>query len=261
MKFLLAFLMAGSTAPISLSAQAESEAANWWSYVAEVKAADEARLAEKADLAARLAKQAEAMANAQAHDHVHNTDTVTSNVSYVEPECVTGCDSTPAPVAVTPAQPAPVAPAPAPAPAPVSCEDAANADIAQWLAGTGIGNPTLVFSNTQNQGSTQAYYLVGRYEIVSDGCPSTSVLAHELSHYVADVRTGSWPAHIAEAANFCLGLDAATGVCTQGWINGAEAVPGVEHLAHCIGNHFIGDSTYTRCNDQNLHARAGAIIG
>jgi len=98
--------------------------------------------------------------------------------------------------------------------------------------------------------------------IVISECVSNSVLAHEAGHYVHSLATAGWPAMAQDSQLFCLGLDAETGRCEDGWLSDAgktseaAAAPGVEHAAHCIGS-ILGESgAYTQCPHADLQILA-----
>ena len=98
--------------------------------------------------------------------------------------------------------------------------------------------------------------------IVISECVSNSVLAHEAGHYVHSLATAGWSAMMGDSQLFCLGLDAETGRCEDGWLSDAgktseaAAASGVEHAAHCIGS-ILGESgAYTQCPHADLQILA-----
>lgn len=135
-----------------------------------------------------------------------------------------------------------------------------------WLNPLDIPPPTFIISETSLSTNSLAFYNPATKEIVSDGCPSREVLAHEVGHYIVDFRAGSWANHILFARDFCLGFDSATERCEGGWLSDAglsyeaQIGPGVEHAAHCAAYNLIGDSLYMRCPDPNLVTAAAALM-
>ncbi|NDG96188.1 MAG: hypothetical protein EBY42_10360, partial [Actinobacteria bacterium] len=141
-----------------------------------------------------------------------------------------------------------------------SCSELTVQLLDSWLTPRGIPLPGLILSETSLSTNSLAYYDPSTRTIVTEGCPSQEVLAHETGHYIIDFRAGSWANHVAYAGAFCPGFDSTTGRCEGGWLTEhgltteAQIAPGIEHAAHCAGKQLIGDSIYTRCPDPALDA-------
>lgn len=128
------------------------------------------------------------------------------------------------------------------------CRAQASSFIDASLLPWGVPAPQLVFDETIRV----EYYSVGAGVVVAKSCSNKTSLAHELGHYVLDLANGyNWTAHAAEAAaNFSAGS----------WIKGAEASPGVEYAAHCIGWVLYGEGAYTRCPNEAMREYARAVL-
>ena len=148
-----------------------------------------------------------------------------------------------------------------------SCSELTVQLLDSWLTPRGIPLPGLILSETSLSTNSLAYYDPSTRTIVTEGCPSQEVLAHETGHYIIDFRAGSWANHVAYAGAFCPGFDSTTGRCEGGWLTEhgltteAQIAPGIEHAAHCAGKQLIGDSIYTRCPDPALDASAASLVG
>ncbi len=148
-----------------------------------------------------------------------------------------------------------------------SCSELTVQLLDSWLTPRGIPLPGLILSETSLSTNSLAYYDPSTRTIVTEGCPSREVLAHETGHYIIDFRAGSWANHVAYVGAFCPGFDSTTGRCEGGWLTEhgltteAQIAPGIEHAAHCVGKQLIGDSIYTRCPDPALDASAASLVG
>ncbi|MGA0359006.1 MAG: hypothetical protein ACO3NX_05530 [Ilumatobacteraceae bacterium] len=148
-----------------------------------------------------------------------------------------------------------------------SCSELTVQLLDSWLTPRGIPLPGLILSETSLSTNSLAYYDPSTRTIVTEGCPSQEVLAHETGHYIIDFRAGSWANHVAYAGAFCPRFDSTTGRCEGGWLTEhgltteAQIAPGIEHAAHCAGKQLIGDSIYTRCPDPALDASAASLVG
>lgn len=148
-----------------------------------------------------------------------------------------------------------------------SCSSRLLQLLGSWLMPRGIPLPGLILSETSLSTNSLAYYDPSTRTIVTEGCPSQEVLAHETGHYIIDFRAGSWANHVAYVGAFCPGFDSTTGRCEGGWLTEhgltteAQIAPGIEHAAHCAGKQLIGDSIYTRCPDPALDASAASLVG
>jgi hypothetical protein len=149
----------------------------------------------------------------------------------------------------------------------LSCSELTVQLLDSWLTPRGIPLPGLILSETSLSTNSLAYYDPSTRTIVTEGCPSQEVLAHETGHYIIDFRAGSWANHVAYVGAFCPGFDSTTGRCEGGWLTEhgltteAQIAPGIEHAAHCAGKQLIGDSIYTRCPDPALDASAASLVG
>lgn len=149
----------------------------------------------------------------------------------------------------------------------LSCSELTVQLLDSWLTPRGIPLPSLILSETSLSTNSLAYYDPSTRTIVTEGCPSQEVLAHETGHYIIDFRAGSWANHVAYVGAFCPGFDSTTGRCEGGWLTEhgltteAQIAPGIEHAAHCAGKQLIGDSIYTRCPDPALDASAASLVG
>lgn len=129
-----------------------------------------------------------------------------------------------------------------------TCRAHALSFVTDRLSILGVPAPQLVFDETIRV----PYYRVGQGVVVAKSCSSDTSLAHELGHYVLDLANDyNWTAHAGEAAaNFSNG----------GWIKGAEASPGVEYAAHCVGWVLYGEGTYTRCPNDAMREYARSVL-
>lgn len=149
----------------------------------------------------------------------------------------------------------------------LSCSELTVQLLDSWLTPRGIPLPGLILSEASLSTNSLAYYDPSTRTIVTEGCPSQEVLAHETGHYIIDFRAGSWANHVAYVGAFCPGFDSTTGRCEGGWLTQhgltteAQIAPGIEHAAHCAGKQLIGDSIYTRCPDPALDASAASLVG
>ncbi|NDH15419.1 MAG: hypothetical protein EBY47_10320, partial [Actinobacteria bacterium] len=78
-----------------------------------------------------------------------------------------------------------------------SCSELTVQLLDSWLTPRGIPLPGLILSETSLSTNSLAYYDPSTRTIVTEGCPSQEVLAHETGHYIIDFRAGSWANHVA----------------------------------------------------------------
>ena len=127
---------------------------------------------------------------------------------------------------------------------PVCTQAEAEAFAHQILDPQGIPVPEIMMSD-------ESYYAVGRPLVSLKECENLSIVTHEIAHYV---HSYTYNYDLQAVKDSALAFTSGT------WIRGREVFPGIEYVAHCVGNVIFGNSPYTKCPDEDLKAKARAII-